>query len=61
MILDSVIYAYEKYHPQIFLEECKFLKKNIKGKNYIDMELESKSDSDSDSGNGIYIDVDNEE
>ena len=63
IILDSVIYAYEKYHPQIFLEECKFLKKNIKGKNYIDMELESKSDSDSDSdsGNGIYIDIDNEE
>ena len=23
IILDSVIYAYEKYYPQIFLEECK--------------------------------------
>ena len=22
IILDSIIYAYEKYHPQIFLEEC---------------------------------------
>ena len=31
--------------------------KNIKSKNYIDMELESSSDSD----NGIYTDVDNEE
>ena len=53
IILDSVIYAYEKYHPQIFLEECKYMKENIKTKNYIDMELESKSDSDSDSD--IYI------
>ena len=26
-ILDSIIYAYEKYHPQIFLEECKYMKK----------------------------------
>ena len=59
IILDSVIYAYEKYHPQIFLEECKYMKENIKTKNYIDMELESESDSDSD--NGIYIDIDNGE
>ena len=59
MILDSVIYAYEKYHPQIFLQECKYSKENIKSKSYIDMELESESDSDSD--NGIYIDIDNEE
>ena len=35
--------------------------KNIKTKNYIDMELESESDSDSDSDNGIYINIDNEE
>ena len=30
IILDSVIYAYEKYHPQTFLEECKHAKENIK-------------------------------
>ena len=48
IILDSVIYAYEKYHPQIFLEECKYVKENIKTKNYIDNELKSESDSDSD-------------
>ena len=48
-ILDSVLYAYEKYHPQIFLAECKYMKENIKTKDYIDMELESKSDTDSDS------------
>ena len=49
MILDSVIYAYEKYHPQTFLEECKYVKEKIKTKNYIDEELKSESDSDSDS------------
>ena len=25
--LDSIIYAYEKYHSQIFLEACKYMKK----------------------------------
>ena len=55
IILDSVLYAYEKYYPQIFLEECRYVKNNIKAKNYIDMELESKPDSDSDTDNDIYI------
>ena len=36
IILDTVLYAYEKYQPQIFLEECKYAKENIKTKNYID-------------------------
>ena len=57
IILDSVLYAYEKYHPQIFLEECKYAKENIKTKNYIDNGLKSESDSDSDND----IDIDNEE
>ena len=43
IILDSVLYAYEKYCPQIFLEECKDMRKNVKPKNYIDTELESES------------------
>ena len=60
-ILDSVPSACEKYYPQTFLEECKYMRENVKTKNYIDMELESESDSDSDSDNGIYIDIDNEE
>ena len=51
IILDSVLYAYEKYYPQIFLEECKYAKENIKTKNYIDEELKLESD----------IDIDNEE
>ena len=67
IILDSVIFAYEKYHPQTFLEECKYAKEKTKTNNYIDEELKSESDTDSDSDrdsdsyNGIYIDIDNEE
>ena len=57
IILDSVIYAYEKYYPQIFLEEWKYVEENIKTKNYTDMESESESDKDSDND----IDIDNEE
>ena len=48
-----MIYAYEKYHPQTFLEECKYGKENIKTDNYIDEELKSEPDSD--------IDIDIEE
>ena len=60
IILNSVIYAYEKFIYAY--EECKYMKENIKTKNYIDMELESESDSNSnsDSDNGIYVDIDNE-
>ena len=29
IILDFVLYAYEKYQPQLFLEECKYMKENI--------------------------------
>ena len=51
IIIDSVLYAYEKYYPQILLEECKYAKTNVKTNNYIDKELKLESDSDSD----IYI------
>ena len=52
IILDPVLCAYEKYHPQIFLEAHKYAKENIKSKNYIDNELKSDSDTnDSDSDN----------
>ena len=63
IILVSVIYAYEKYHLQTFLEECKYAKEKTKTNNYIDEELKSESDtdSDSDSDNDIYNDIDNEE
>ena len=58
IVLDSIVYAHEKYYPQIFLEECEYVQK-IKTNNYIDEELKSESDSDSDSDNDI--DIDNEE
>ena len=57
IILDSAIYAYEKYHPQTFLEECKYAKENIKTNNYIDKELKSESESESDSDSDIDIDT----
>ena len=42
---------------QVFLEECRYVKENIKTKDYINMELESESDNDSDrdSDSDIYI------
>ena len=36
--LDSVLYAYETYYPQVFLEECKYMRENVKTKNSIDMD-----------------------
>ena len=59
IILDSIIYANEKYYPQVFLEECKYVIENIKTKNYVDMELELESESDID--NDSHSDIDNEE
>ena len=62
VILDSIICAFEKFYPQVFLEECKYVKKKkIKTNNYINEELKSESDtdsdsnSDSDSDSSIYI------
>ena len=60
IILDSVIYAYEKYYPQTFLEECKYVKTNVRTKNHVDMELESERDTDTDSETDIYIDIDSD-
>ena len=51
IILDSVLYAYEKYHPQTFLEECKYAQEKIKTKNYTDEELQSESNNDNDIDN----------
>ena len=32
IILDSVLYAYERYYPQTFSEECKYTRENVKTK-----------------------------
>ena len=53
IIIDSVLYVYEKYYPQTFLEECKYTKPSVKTNNYVDKELKLESDSVSDSD--IYI------
>ena len=55
IVLDSVLYAHEKYYPQTLLEKCKYVKTNIKTKNYINNELKLESDIDSDSDSDIYI------
>ena len=57
IILDSFIYAYEKYHPQTSLEERKYAKENIKTDNYIDEELKSESESESDNDSNNDIDI----
>ena len=46
IMLDSVIESDEKYYPQTFLEECKYVQEKIKFENYIDEELYSDSDND---------------
>ena len=52
IISDSVLYAYGKYHPETFLEECKYKQQKQKQqqqqKNYIDEGLKSESDTDTD-------------
>ena len=58
IILDSILYAYEKYHPQTFLEECKYVEENIKTKNYIAKELKSEYDDNSDSNSDRDSDSD---
>ena len=54
-MLDSVIETDEKYHPQTFLEECKYVQEKIKFENYINEEL------DSDSNNETESNIDNDE
>ena len=44
IIIDSVLYAYKKYYPQTFLEECKYVQTNVKTKNCINNELKLESD-----------------
>ena len=57
IMLDSVIESDEKYYPQTFLEECKYVQEKIKFENYINEEL----DSDSNDEEGSNIDNDNDD
>ena len=42
----SVIESDEKYYPQTFLEEYKYVQEKIKFENYIDEELDNDSDNE---------------
>ena len=58
-MMDSVIKANKKYHPQTLLEECKYIQGKIEIENYIIEDLED-SESDSDTNNETESDIDNE-
>ena len=45
IMLDSAIKVNEKYYPQTFLEECKYVQEKMKNYNYIDDDLKPDSDS----------------
>ena len=53
IMLDSVIESDEKYYPQTFLEECKYIQEKIKIENYIDDDLKSDSDSNEETESDI--------
>ena len=46
IMLDSAIESDEKYYPQTFLEECKYVQEKIKFENYINEELDSDSNDE---------------
>ena len=46
ILLNSVYKKYNKYYPQMFLEECKFVTKEKNIHNYITDDVEIYSDSD---------------
>ena len=59
-MLDSVVKVGKKYYPEVFLEECKYVKRKNKMFNYIDDDLEiTASDEDdyfySESDNQVII------
>ena len=68
VMLDSLLYAYEMYHPQMYLKNANINNKNNNNKtskkNYTDEELKSDSnsndetESDSDSNNETESDTD---
>ena len=45
--IDSVINIDKKNHPQVYLEECRYIIKKIKIPKFIKTKLKSDSDSDS--------------
>ena len=56
-MLDSVVKVGQKFYPQVFLKECKYIKIKNKMFNYINDDLEVTS---SDENDGIYRESDTE-
>ena len=56
-MLDYVVKGGKKYYPQVFLEECKYVKRKNKMFNDIDGDLEMTSSDDDD---GFFSESDNE-
>ena len=48
IMLHSVVKVGKKYYPQVFLGECKYIKRKNKMLNYIDDDLEITSSDDDD-------------
>ena len=48
IMLDSVEKVRKKYYPQVFLKECKYVKRKNKMFNYINDDLEMTSSNDDD-------------
>ena len=57
IMLDSVVKVGKKYYPQVFLEECKYIKRKNKMFNYINDDLEMTL---SDEDDGLYSESDSE-
>ena len=53
-MLDSVLKAYENYHPQTFSGECKYVQEKAKSENDINDNLDSGSDDETKPGNDEY-------
>ena len=58
-MLDSVIKTDNKYYPQKFLKECKYVQEKIKFENYIHDSLDSDSDDETKSDNDVINMVNN--
>ena len=57
IMLDPVVKIGKKYYPQVFSEECKYVKRKNKMFNYIDVDLEMTSSDDDD---GFFSESDSE-
>ena len=57
-MLDSVVKLGKKYYPQVFLEECKYIKRKNNMFNYINDDLEMTSSDDDD--DELYSESDSE-